>query len=98
LHELYGAPTIGEMSQLIENRPQYSGSKLLVAIRPSGQTPPLFLVPGVGGSVLMFAQLAQRMPSAQPLFGLQPRGLDGVEDPFASIEEAATVYIAEMRT
>ena len=59
---------------------------------------PIFMVPGVGGNVLVFAQLAKLIGMDQPFYGLQARGLDGKETPFTSVPEMARHYIAEIRT
>ena len=68
-----------------------------MAIQPSGTAIPIFMVPGVGGNVLIFAQLARLLGLDQPFYGLQARGLDGIEEPFISVPEMARHY-AEIRT
>jgi hypothetical protein len=49
----------------------------LVAIQPSGSKRPFFCVPGAGGNVLYFYNLARHLGTDQPFYGLQPRGIDG---------------------
>jgi thioesterase domain-containing protein len=46
--------------------------------------------------VSSFFELAGKMPNV-PLFGLQARGLDGVSEPFMSVEAAAHVYYDAVR-
>jgi len=74
-----------------------SPPRSLVAIQPKGHAVPFFAVPGVGGDVLVFGQLSRLLGPDQPFFGLQPRGLNGVDAPFKSVEEAARHYVAEIR-
>ena len=63
-----------------------------------GSLPPLFCVAGAGGNVLNFHPLAQYLGNNQPLYGLQPQGLDGETPPLKSIEEIATQYIQAIQT
>jgi hypothetical protein len=72
--------------------------KFLVAIQPTGSAVPLFLVPGIGGTALMFGKLARILGFDQPVYGLQARGLDGKDKPFTSVVEAATHYLDEVRS
>jgi thioesterase domain-containing protein len=55
--------------------------------------PPLYCVPGAGDNVIAFAALAGALGPAQPLLGLQPRGLDGVLPPHVSVEATARCYL-----
>ena len=54
------------------------------------------MVPGVGGNVLIFAQLARLLGPDQPFYGLQARGLDGKETPFNSVPEMARHFAKEI--
>jgi thioesterase domain-containing protein len=54
---------------------------------------PVFCVPGAGANVTSFVPLAAALGGDLPLYGLQPRGLDAGEQPFASVEEAAQTYL-----
>jgi arthrofactin-type cyclic lipopeptide synthetase C len=55
--------------------------------------PPLYCVPGAGDNVFGFAALAGALGTAQPVLGLQPRGLDGVLLPHVSVEATARGYL-----
>ncbi|MEO8338251.1 MAG: amino acid adenylation domain-containing protein [Nitrospirota bacterium] len=98
LATLFQAPTIAELASVLSREQWAPPWQSLVAIQPSGATTPIFMVPGVGGNVLVFAQLARLLGSDQPFYGLQARGLDGKETPFTSVPEMASHYIAEIRT
>jgi len=56
------------------------------------------MVPGVGGNVLVFANIARLLGSEQPIYGLQARGLDGKELPFISVPEMAQHYVEQIKT
>jgi thioesterase domain-containing protein len=54
---------------------------------------PWLCVPGAGASVTCFVPLAQALGVDVPVYGLQPRGLDRDEAPFATIEGAAAAFL-----
>jgi amino acid adenylation domain-containing protein len=97
LATLFQAPTIAELASVLSHEHWTPPWQSLVAIQPNGTAIPIFMVPGVGGNVLPFAQLAKLLGSNQPCYGLQARGLDGKESPFTSVPEMASHYIAEIR-
>jgi amino acid adenylation domain-containing protein len=70
----------------------------LVAIQPNGFKPPLFCIHALGGGVLCYHSLALQLGSDQPVYGLQPRGLDGKEPPLTQVEDMAAHYIREIQT
>lgn len=97
LATLFQAPTIAELASVLSHEHWTPPWQSLVVIQPSGTAIPIFMVPGVGGNVLPFAQLAKLLGPNQPCYGLQARGLDGKESPFTSVPEMASHYIAEIR-
>lgn len=98
LATLFQAPTIAELAEVLSQEHWVPPWRSLVAIQPNGSGIPLFVIPGVGGNVLMFSQLARLLGPEQPVYGLQARGLDGKELPFTSIPEMARHYVGEIRT
>ena len=54
---------------------------------------PVFCVPGAGDSVTGFVGLSEALGRDWPLFGLQPRGLDGEAVPHSQVEAAAACYL-----
>jgi thioesterase domain-containing protein/acyl carrier protein len=97
LATLFQAPTIAELASVLSQEHWTPPWQSLVAIQPSGSSIPIFMVPGVGGNVLVFARLAKLLGPNQPCYGLQARGLDGEQAPFTSVPEMASHYIAEIR-
>lgn len=59
--------------------------------------PPVFCVPGAGGSVTGYIALSRALGVEVPVYGLQPRGLDGSFVPHCSVEAAATAYLQAVR-
>ncbi|HVW97009.1 MAG TPA: amino acid adenylation domain-containing protein [Mucilaginibacter sp.] len=68
----------------------------LVHIKPKGSKMPLYIVHGAGLNVLLFNALAMNMDNEQPVFGLQARGLNGIDEPLDVMEEIAAHYISEI--
>ncbi|WP_053076699.1 alpha/beta fold hydrolase [Caenimonas sp. SL110] len=54
---------------------------------------PVFCVPGAGASVTAFIPLTSALGNDTPVYGLQPRGLDGKGEPFGDVHEAAQAYL-----
>jgi len=94
---LFQAPTIAEFASVLSQDHWTPPWQSLVAIQPNGVAAPIFMVPGVVGNVLVFAQLAKLLGPDQPTYGLQARGLAGKEAPFTSIPEMASHYVEQIR-
>ncbi len=98
LATLFKSPTIEQLAAALNNgshdSPQWAS---LVPIQSEGTEPPLFLVHGAGGNVLLYRWLAQHLAPDYPLYGLQSRGLDGKGTPLTTIEEMAVEYLREIR-
>jgi aspartate racemase len=94
---LFEAPTIEELAAVIRQGGRTGQWRSLVAIQPAGRRAPIFAVPGVGGNVLCYNDLARFMVPDQPLYGLQSRGLDGAEQPLTRIEDIAATFVQEIR-
>ncbi|HJT20927.1 MAG TPA: amino acid adenylation domain-containing protein [Nitrospira sp.] len=97
LATLFQAPTIAQLADVLAQARWTPPWQSLVAIQPSGSATPLFVVPGVGGNVLVFARLAKLLGPEQPIYGLQARGLDGKETPFTSVPEMAAHYVEQIK-
>ncbi|QXV64196.1 amino acid adenylation domain-containing protein [Mucilaginibacter sp. 21P] len=68
----------------------------LVPIKPKGSKMPLYIVHGAGLNVLLFNALAMNMDEEQPVYGLQAKGLNGVDEPLDVMEEIAANYVDEI--
>jgi thioesterase domain-containing protein len=66
----------------------------IVAINTGSRaSAPIFCVPGAAASVSIYMELAEAIESKVPMYGLEPRGLDGRTEPHSSVEEAAAEYL-----
>jgi aspartate racemase len=94
---LFQAPTVERLAQAIREAERSAPRSSVVPIQAGGPRPPLFAVPGVGGDVVPYAELARRLGPSQPFYGLQSRGLDGRETPLLAIEAIAARYVEDLR-
>ena len=97
LASLFTYPTVAELAQLVQPDGRSITWDSLVPIKPRGGKMPLYLVHGAGLNVLLFNALARNMHAEQPVYGLQAKGLDGVEEPLSRIEDMAAHYVAAIR-
>ncbi len=84
--------TIAKLAQLLDNAEATSALSTVVAIKSTGSRIPIYLVPGDNLNVLNFSGLAKHVHEDQPLYGLQPKGLDGRHEPLDTIEAIAAYY------
>ena len=97
LATLFEAPTIAELARILRREASQSGWSSLVPIQTAGLRPPFFCVHGAGGNVLIYRDLAKRLGSDQPFYGLQAPGLDGSCEPLRRVEDMAALYAREIR-
>ncbi|MEO6850867.1 MAG: alpha/beta fold hydrolase, partial [Mucilaginibacter sp.] len=93
---LFEYPTIRSLSAFMQEDTTASTWRSLVPIRPGGGKVPLYVVHGMGLSVLNFNSISLHVADEQPIFGLQPKGLDGAETPLDSIFDMAKSYLEEI--
>ncbi len=71
--------------------------RAIVPLQPRGTGPPAFAFGGHNGDVFCFRALARHLGEDQPLFGLEPPGLDGVTKPLTRVEDLAAFFANEIR-
>ena len=98
LATLFAAPTIEHLARLLRDRSWTPASSSLVAIRPTGTRPPLYIISGIGGNVVRFHDLTHLLDARQPVYALQPPGLDGESPCLTRIEDMAAHYIKAIAT
>ncbi|MCC8538929.1 amino acid adenylation domain-containing protein [Xanthomonas codiaei] len=57
---------------------------------------PIICVPGAGDNVAGFVGLSSALGQSWPIYGLQPRGLEGGQLPYGSVEVAAQAFVRAM--
>ncbi len=90
--------TIRELASLLGGqKEQTTAWSSLVPLRAHGSKPPLFCIHAGGAHVFFYHGLMQHLDDDQPVYGIQPSGLDGISETESSIEEMAAAYYREMR-
>ena len=91
---LFSASRLIDLANVIRKEGWLAPWSSLVPIRLEGTKPPLFYVHAGGGNLLIYRDSALRLGTEQPVYGLQPRGLDGILEPLRTVEEMASHYLA----
>jgi acetoacetyl-CoA synthetase len=89
---IYQAPTIAALAAALE-QPSLPPFAPLVLLKAGRARPPVFIAHGMGGNAMDFFQLVKHIRSPHPIYGMQSKGLDGVEEPFDRIEDMAQFFL-----
>jgi thioesterase domain-containing protein len=95
---LFEAPTVASLADVIRQGASPSAWTSLVPIQPLGTQLPFFYVAPYMISVLELVRLGEELGHDQPLYGIQPQGLDGHSPIHTSIEDMAAHYIKEIKS
>jgi amino acid adenylation domain-containing protein len=90
------APTVEQLAKILQQEECKDLWKPLVAVQPKGEKPPLFCIHAADGNVIVFHNLAPYLDADQPIYALQPHGLDGKKPFHQKIEDMASDYIQEI--
>lgn len=94
---LFKYPTVEQFASAIRGQGEATGWNSLVEIQPGGTHAPLFLIPGIGGNIICFKDLAKYLGRKQPVFAVQPVGSNGGVQLLSSVEERAAHHIAVIK-
>lgn len=97
LATLFENSTVEKLSLMLEMDGRSIVWDSLVPIKPNGSKMPLYIVHGAGLNVLLFNALAINMDPDQPVYGLQAKGLNGVDEPLSEIKDIAAHYISAIQ-
>ena len=92
---IYHAPTISALAALLE-QPTSARIPPLIQLK-AGSDPPVFLAHGLGGSAMDFFQIVKHIRPANTIYGMQAKGIDGVEEPLDRIEDMAQYSLDAVR-
>ena len=96
LSSLLEYPTIEKLAKFIDSDKDISSWSSLTPIKTSGNKAPLYVIHGADHNVLIFETLSRTLDKEQPVYGLQAKGLNGIDAPHDSIEKMAAHYVAEI--
>jgi acyl carrier protein len=96
LTTIYDAPTPAALAAILNFKftPKFSP---IINLRSGKTFPPLFIVGGAGGNAMELALSARYVAGDRQVYGVQARGLDGVDHPHRRVEDMAEYCMASIR-
>jgi acetoacetyl-CoA synthetase len=85
------APTVAALSALMD-LPALPRFAPFVQLKTGSEVPPIFIAHGLDGRA-SFSQLAKHIRTGHAIYGIQAKGVDGMEQPFDRIEDMAKFYL-----
>ncbi|MFZ0200825.1 MAG: alpha/beta fold hydrolase [Candidatus Sulfotelmatobacter sp.] len=89
---IYRAPTISTLAALLE-QPDPPSVPPLLSLKAGPDSPPIYIAHGIGGTVFGFFDLVNKIETSHSIYGMQARGIDGVNKPFTTIEAMAQFHL-----
>src|SRR6267142_847730 len=83
---IYQASTIAALAAVLE-QPTIERFPALVLLKAGTEEPSIFITHGMGGNVMDFYQVVKHIRSRHPIYGMQAKGIDGVDEPLESVED-----------
>jgi len=98
LADMFKAPTVRTMAQLVRSKRKGDAAwSPVVTLQALGSRPPLFCAPVGGGSAFFYRTLAATIGLDRPVYGFEPIGMNGVDEPHNTVEAMAAYYIEHLR-
>jgi amino acid adenylation domain-containing protein len=94
---LFAAPTIEGLAVALREGAEPHPWTPVVSLRAAGRKPPLWIVHPAGGTTFCYGSLAVELGVDQPVHTLQAIGMEPGQQPLATVEEMASLYLAAMR-
>ena len=93
---IYEAPSFSGFCEVLRacRAPRYAP---LVLLKAGADSPPVFIIHGVGGNVVDILPTARRMAYPGAVIGIRARGLARGEMPHSSVEAMAADYLREIK-
>ncbi|MBK9049054.1 MAG: amino acid adenylation domain-containing protein [Bacteroidetes bacterium] len=97
LSVIFRSPTIAELAEILNGEAGSRSWSCLVPLKDSGTKRPLFCIHMHNGNVHRWRVLVKHMDADQPVYAIQPKGLDDRQQPHTTIEEMAAHYISVIK-
>ncbi|MCP5054140.1 MAG: amino acid adenylation domain-containing protein [bacterium] len=95
---LFHAPTVETLAALLRKGESPFSSSSLVLIRPGGSKPPFFFMHHAEGGVLDYRELALRIESGHPIYGVHAKPDGQTLAVYKDIKQAARYYAEIIKT
>ncbi|GAL82266.1 peptide synthetase [Algibacter lectus] len=96
LSSLLEHPTIAKLAKFIDSDKDISSWSSLTPIKTSGNKTPLYVIHGADHNVLIFETLSRTLDKEQPVYGLQAKGLNGIDAPHDSIKKWRHIMLRKL--
>jgi thioesterase domain-containing protein len=93
LRTLFEHPSVDALAMVLNDYREPQTYRPVLNLRISGDFSPLFCVHPAGGFATVFGEFSRALVSPRPVYGLQARGLEGLEPPFTSFSEMIDAYV-----
>lgn len=97
LSVFYHAATVRAMARWLSGETQDSPARGVICLNPNGTKPPLFCIPGRGGTAFSYRGLAALLDDDRAVYALQYPGIDDDEKPYDRVEPLAAELIRRIR-
>ncbi|NER84248.1 MAG: hypothetical protein F6K42_32880, partial [Leptolyngbya sp. SIO1D8] len=91
-------PTIEGLAKILNNNQASPNWSALVPLRTKGGKTPIFCMHAGGGHVYFYHALSKYLDDDQPVYSMQPVGLDGISGYHESIKTMAADYLKEIQS
>jgi amino acid adenylation domain-containing protein len=95
--DLVQNPTVANLANLLRKNAAPQRTLAAVEIQRGGLRPILFFAPCIEGNLMTIRALASRLDVEQPVYALQPIGVDGRGNPHRSVPEVVEHYLEQVR-
>ncbi len=93
---IYSAPTIEALAEVLE-KPEAPRVPPVLLLKAGTVHPPVFIAHGLGDTVFDLFRLVRTIESPHPIYGMQSRGIDGIDEPFISVEQMAQFHLEAIK-
>jgi non-ribosomal peptide synthetase component F/thioesterase domain-containing protein/acyl carrier protein len=90
------APKFARLCEALREH-RTTGYVPLVPLKPGDGLPPVFIIHHLGGNVAGLFPMSRQMTWPGAVIGIQARGLDGQQQPHATVEAMAAEYLKEIK-
>lgn len=93
---IYQARTIAALAAFLE-QPITPKFPKLVSLKEGTTKPPVFIAHGLGGTVMDFYQIVRHITTDHPIYGMQAKAINGIDEPLDRIEDMAEFHLAAIK-
>jgi aspartate racemase len=90
-------PTFAKIAALLRGGSKRRLGRAMIPLRTQGSKPPLFLLPGAGGSIFGYRRFVQHLAPNRPVYGLRLPDAKGAPVAALRIEDLAAYYISKIQ-